>query len=218
MLFFAYLTWALVAGPDLVTNPVFGTFYVLVWVGLVPASLLFGPVVRAVSPLRTLATLLGRSGGGTVPLSRAPGGVAGCGGSSRSWPKLVNPRSPYLDSVRLWLAGYVEVMLVGAVVFGERWFARADPFEVYSTLAAHLSVWGGRQGVLVVRSPIAGLDLVDTAALTLFCVLVAASFTVAAHDRALRLWPPRHRLAGKLGLLAVMVCYTAGGLYLLFGS
>jgi hypothetical protein len=53
---------------------------VLVWVGLVPASLLFGPVVRAVSPLRTLATLLGRSGGGTVSLSRAPGGVAGCGG------------------------------------------------------------------------------------------------------------------------------------------
>src|SRR3954453_13268887 len=25
--------WALIAGPDLVTNPVFGSFYVLLWVG-----------------------------------------------------------------------------------------------------------------------------------------------------------------------------------------
>ena len=191
----------------------------LVWVGLVPASLLFGPVVRAVSPLRTLATLLGRGPGeGRFRCPERLGAWPAAGGSSRSWPKVVNPRSPYLDSVRLWLAGYAEVMLVGAVMFGERWFARADPFEVYSTLVAHLSVWGGRQGVLVVRSPIAGLDLVDTAALTLFCVLVASSFTFAAHDRALRLWPPRHRLTGKLGLLAVMICYTAGGLYLLFGS
>src|ERR1700712_1349515 len=42
LLFFGYVTWALIWGPDLVNNPALGTFYVLVWVGLVPASLLFG--------------------------------------------------------------------------------------------------------------------------------------------------------------------------------
>ena len=61
LLFFGYLTWALVAGPDLVTNPVLGTFYVLVWVGIVPFSLFFGPVVRAVSPVRTINLLLARA-------------------------------------------------------------------------------------------------------------------------------------------------------------
>ena len=54
----AYVTWAAVAGPDTLTNPVFGWAYVLLWVGLVPASLLLGPVLRALNLLRTLLRLL----------------------------------------------------------------------------------------------------------------------------------------------------------------
>jgi hypothetical protein len=72
----------------------------------------------------------------------------------------VNPQSAYLGPVRVWLAGYVAVMLVGGVILGERWFARADPFEVCSTLVSHLSVWGRRGRSPVVRSPLAGLDAV----------------------------------------------------------
>ena len=41
---------------------------------------------------------------------------------------------------------------------------------------------------------------------------------IAAHDRALRLLPTRLHVTGQLGLLAVMVLYTFGGLYLLFGA
>ena len=41
---------------------------------------------------------------------------------------------------------------------------------------------------------------------------------VAAHDRALELLPKKHQVVGQLGLLVIMVCYTATGLYLLFGS
>lgn len=41
-------------GPDVTANPALGTFHVLVVVGLVPLSLLAGPVVRAVSPARTV--------------------------------------------------------------------------------------------------------------------------------------------------------------------
>ena len=41
---------------------------------------------------------------------------------------------------------------------------------------------------------------------------------VVAHDRALHLLPRRHQLTGQLPMLAAMVAFTAGGLYLLFSS
>ena len=41
---------------------------------------------------------------------------------------------------------------------------------------------------------------------------------VAAHDRAVRLFPRRQAIAGQLPLLVLMVCYTVGGLILLFAG
>jgi hypothetical protein len=41
---------------------------------------------------------------------------------------------------------------------------------------------------------------------------------VVAHDRAIALLPPRHRVVGQLGMLLLMVLYTATGLYLLMGG
>jgi len=41
---------------------------------------------------------------------------------------------------------------------------------------------------------------------------------IAAHDRAISLLPPRHHVTGQIGMLIVMVCYTAAGLYLLMGG
>jgi hypothetical protein len=167
LLFFGYLTWALVAGPDLVTNPVLGTFYVLVWVGIVPFSLLFGRVVRAVSPVRTINLLLARVTGGdpAAGLLAYPARLgywpAALGIFAFVWQELVNPQSAYLGSVRLWLAIYVAVMLIGGALFGDVWFERADPFEVYSNLLAKLSFWGRSDGTptgrLVVRPPLKNL-------------------------------------------------------------
>jgi hypothetical protein len=367
LLFALYLTWALIWGPDLVTNPVLGTFYVLVWVGIVPASLLFGPIVKAVSPVRTINLLLARGTGGdpatgllTYPekLGYWP---AAAGLFAFTWQELVNPQSAYLGSVRLWLAAYLAIMLIGAAVFGDVWLARADPFEVYSSLLAHLSAWGRDGERLVVRSPLAnlatvtpragllavvsvlfgstafdtykdtipwqrfvidvGLDniLTNTVALLVFCGIVGGSFTIAAmstgvettgpravrrrdlpallahsvipiivgymtahylsylieqgqttiiqfsdpmvrgdnllgtanfnvnywlsfhpsllatiqvlavvtghicgviaaHDRAISLLPKRHHVSGQIGMLVIMVAYTATGLYLLMGG
>jgi hypothetical protein len=49
--------------------------------------------------------------------------------------------------------------VVGAAVFGDRWFEHADPFEVYSTLIARLSPFARRaDGVLVIRNPLENLD------------------------------------------------------------
>ena len=48
--------------------------------------------------------------------------------------------------------------------------------------------------------------------------IAEAEELVAAHDRAIKLLPPRHHLTGQLPLLMAMVGFTAGGLYLLFAA
>ncbi|MGN6253327.1 MAG: hypothetical protein ACTHNS_16095 [Marmoricola sp.] len=162
--FFGWTTWALVAGADSNNNPALGVFYVLVWVGIVPASLLFGRVARALSPVRTLHVVLARAlrtdpRVGLVPYpARLGTWPAAVGLFAFVWQELVNPHQVELSSIRLWLVVYLAVMLVGSAVFGDTWLEHADPFEVYSDLLAHLSPWGrDDEGRLVVLSPLAHL-------------------------------------------------------------
>jgi len=363
MAFFLYVAAAAVFGKDSLINPFLGSFYVILWVGLVPASLLLGPFFKAVSPARTISMLFAKVSG--VPegqgLYAYPARLgywpAVLGLFSFVWLELVYPHSTDLGPVRLWCAAYLGIMLIGSAVWGTTFLARADPFEVYSSLVAKLSVWGHRDGVLVVRSPLANLAtlvarpglvgvvgvlfgstafdsfressdwlgivqsmsvsriLPDTLALVAFSagvalVLTAATMAtgvtgntprralpdlfahsvvpiivgyivahyltffveygqqtliqlsdpfsrgddylgtadlqvnywislhptflavtkvlavvlghvvgvVAAHDRAIKLLPPRHHLTGQLPLLMAMVGFTAGGLYLLFAA
>jgi hypothetical protein len=163
----AGLAWFLLAavfGPNLLTNPAFGMFYVWWWVGLVPASLLLGPVWRAVSPVRTINALFAKLSG-----SDPDGGMysyparlgywpAALGLFAFVWMELVYPHSTELGPVRLWVAVYLAAMLVGGTLFGSTFYEKADPFEVYSSLVAKLSIWARRDGVLVVRSPLANVS------------------------------------------------------------
>jgi hypothetical protein len=358
-----YLVVVAVFGKDLLINPVFGIFYVWIWVGMVPASLLFGRVWKAISPFRTINAGLARLSGGdpddgvlTYPpqLGMWP---AALGLYAFVWMELVYPHNVDLAPVRLWCAAYLAVMIVGGALFGNTFYARADPFEVYSSLVAQASVWGRRDGVLLVRSPLANLDstepiagmvaviavlfgstafdafrestrwltfiqdtgrspnLLNNLGLLGFCLAVGAIFWVAcvstgvrpevprrelpnqfafsvipivvgyivahylsylvefgtqtliqasdplsngsnllgtgtwsvpywlsyhptllanvkvlavvaghvvgvisAHERAIKLLPPRHQLTGQLPLLFAMIAFTVGGLYLLFSS
>lgn len=189
LVFFGWVTWALVAGADRATNPALGTFYVLVWVGIVPLSLAFGRVARALSPVRTLTLLLSRATGTdprkglfTYPerLGYWPGAVMLF---AYVWQELVNPDQVMLFSVRLWLAAYLAIMIVGSTLFGDRWLSRADPFEVYSDLVARLSVWGrDRQDRRVIRSPLA--NLAHTPPLPGLLAVVAVLFGSTAFDSA----------------------------------
>jgi hypothetical protein len=170
---FGYVAWAAVAGEDLLTNPTFGVVYVLIWVGIVPLSLLFGPFYRAISPVRTLHLVVTRLTGGRpgTGMLELPPGVgywpAALGLLAFVWLELVYPYATYLGPVRVWFAGYLALMVVGAAVFGDEWFERADPFEVYSTLVGRLSVFGrlgeDGDGALVVRTPLGNLDGVRAA-------------------------------------------------------
>ncbi len=163
--FFLYVAWAAVAGPDLLVNPTFGVFYVLLWVGLVPASVAFGSFYKAVNPIRTLHHLFSKVVGGDpdeglVELPRWVGyWPAAIGLFAFVWLELIYPEKTYLSVVRLWVACYLAVIVLGAAIFGSKWIARADPFEAYSTLVGKLSVFGRREdGTLVLRSPLANLD------------------------------------------------------------
>ncbi|GAA1446312.1 hypothetical protein GCM10009641_69600 [Mycobacterium cookii] len=164
MAFFLYVGAAAVFGKDSLINPFLGTFYVLLWVGLVPASLVFGEFFKAVSPARTIAMLFARISGvpGGQGLYAYPARLgywpAAAGLFAFVWLELVYPGSTDLGPVRLWVAAYLGIMLIGSAVWGTTFLARADPFEVYSSLVAKLSVWGRRDGVLVIRSPLANLD------------------------------------------------------------
>lgn len=360
---FLYVATAAVIGKDLVINPVFGVFYVWWWVGLVPLSLLFGPAWKAISPVRTINLAFAKVSGSdpergvfTYP-ERLGAWPATFGLFAFVWLELVYPFSTELGPVRLWAAAYVAVMLVGGALFGNVFYERADPFEVYSTLVSRMSAWGRRDGVLLIRSPLANLDatpvvpgligvvavlfgstafdsfkdstrwvqfvqgsttsayLLNNLALLTFCVGVGLIFAagtmltglgddlqrrqlpdlfahsvvpivvgyvvahylsyfievgqltliqlsdplsngsdllgtgdlsvnywlsyhptllanikvlavvtghvlgvVAAHDRAIRILPPRHQLTGQLPLLVAMIAFTVGGLYLLFAA
>jgi hypothetical protein len=362
-LVFLYTAMVAVFGKDLVINPLLGIFYVWWWVGLVPLSLLFGPVWKAISPVRTINLAFAKISGGdpeqgmlTYP-ERLGHWPAAVGLFAFVWMELVYPYSTEIGPIRLWCAAYVAVMLVGGALFGNTFYERADPFEVYSTLVSRMSVWGRRDGALVIRSPLANLDttpvraglvavmsvlfgstafdsfkdsthwiqfiqstdtsayLLNNLGLLAFCLGVGLVFAagtmltglgddlrrwelpnlfahsivpiivgyiiahylsylvevgqltliqvsdpfsnganwfgtanlsvsywlsyhptllanvkvlavvtghvlgvIAAHDRAIRILPPRHQLTGQLPLLFAMIAFTVGGLYLLFAA
>ena len=161
----AFAMWVVLAGvwgPQTQSNALLGAFYVLLWVGLVALSLLFGPVWRVISPMRTVYLLLRR-----IPLRRLrrPGGLsyregwgyrpAAVGLFAFVWVELASPNSASLPAVRAWLLIYAVAMLVGAWLCGQRWLARADPFGVYSMAVSRLSPFrrNPTTGKIVIGNP-----------------------------------------------------------------
>jgi hypothetical protein len=140
--------WAVAAGvwgPQNQSNALLGVFYVLLWVGLVVASLLLGPVWRVLSPVRTVYLLLQRI---TPERLRRPRfsyseswgyRPAAVGLFAFVWMELASPNPAALSWVRAWLLIYAVVLLCGAWLCGQRWLARADPFGVYSMAVSRLS-------------------------------------------------------------------------------
>lgn len=153
---------SLLLGPDdPARNPAPGAVYVLLWVGLVPASLLLGPVWRLLNPLRTLYRLLPRARRQVyAPLpARLGQWPAAAGLFAFTWLELAAPDPASTTTLLTALAVHAAVQLALAARFGEQWFADADAFEAYSALLARLSPLGRRSdGRLVIRNPFHGLD------------------------------------------------------------
>ena len=210
------------------TNPAPTWLFVWFWVGIVPASLLFGPVLRAFNPLRLISGwiswLRGRRDPDDVrPMPEWLGyWPAAAGVLAFTWLELVyrNPDRPV--NVLSFILLYCLVELTAAAVFGQAWYGYGDPFEVYSTLVGRLSPFGRRptDGRLVVRNPLAGLASVPVAPgmLAVICVLLGST----AFDGLSRtLWwkgmsdqttGVAYELLGTVGLLGMIALVT--GAYL----
>jgi hypothetical protein len=144
---YAWAGLALLAGQDLLTNPIFGFVFVWVWVGLVPISLLLGGFWRATNPLRTVHAALCRLAG-TDPergLLRLPARLgiwpAALALFGFAWLELVQPDRTTLAVLRVWVLGWLVLGVLGAIVFGRSWISSADPFENYAATIAQLSPW-----------------------------------------------------------------------------
>ena len=187
LLLFAFTVFIALFGRDTANNPLFGIVYIWLWVGIVPFSLVLGPAWRLISPVRTIHAALSALRGSSEPMFTYPRRLglwpAALGLLLFAWLELVYPNNNFVGPVRLWFAIYLAAMIVGGQLFGARFFERCDPFEVYSSLVAKLSVWGrDEQGRLVLRTPLGNLDtLQPTPGLvavvsTLFGTIVYDSF------------------------------------------
>lgn len=133
-------------------NPLPGVFYVLLWVGLVAASVLFGPVWRLISPVRALYRFLPGPDRRRYP-ERLGYWPAAAGLFAFVWLELAGPDPGSVAAIRTWLLIYLAVTLAGALCCGQRWLESADPFEVYSTVASRVSPLRRHDGQIVLGNP-----------------------------------------------------------------
>ncbi|HEU0133022.1 MAG TPA: hypothetical protein VFQ85_18740 [Mycobacteriales bacterium] len=146
------------------SNPLPWFLFIQFWVGLVPLSLLLGPVWRVVNPLRTIHHAISAVSGsdperGLRELPASIGYWPAAGWLlAFAWVELVLPYRADPRRLAVMVLVYAIANLVAASVYGARWFERGDGFEVYSSLIGRLAPIGRRpDGRLVLRNPLDGL-------------------------------------------------------------
>jgi hypothetical protein len=157
-----FTVWVAIAaiwGPRGSDSALPGTFYVLLWVGLVAVSVIIGPVWRVISPVRTVWRLLTLGRRSDDARRRYPVGFgywpAALGLFAFVWLELASPDPGSLTAIKIWILCYAVAMWAGATVFGSTWFARADPFEVYSVTVSRLApLRRNPSGRIVIGNPL----------------------------------------------------------------
>jgi hypothetical protein len=169
---FALVLYSGFAGAQVESANFAVTFiYVIFWIGLPVASVLFGDVFSAFSPWLACARTIRWVGRRLTPrrFARAPlrypewlgmwPAVAGLIGFA--WLELVYvaPNRDDPSTLAALSLGYFLAMLLGMCLFGvERWSERGDGFGVYFKLLSRISMLCvDEQGVLCRRRPLSGL-------------------------------------------------------------
>lgn len=187
--------------------------YITLWVGLVPLSILLGPVWRVINPLRVAHRLLAALTGPAPAADRVERlgyWPAAAALAVFVWLELVYPERADPRVVGTFLVLYAVTQLIAALWCGERWFARGDAFEVYSSVLARLSPWGRRSdGRLVLRNPLRNTaTLGDERGLAAVMIVLIGSTSFDGLSRT-RFWnegpgAANDTLSGTLGLLAMI--------------
>lgn len=152
---FCVIVWAGLAGSQTATANLAPTaIFVLVWVGIPFASVLFGDVFAALSPWRAVGRAAGSvsarvSGGLPAPIEypeRLGRWPAVIGILAFAWIELVWTGRESPESLAIVALAYAALMLVGMSCFGvEKWCRNADAFGVAFGLFALLAPleWSG---------------------------------------------------------------------------
>ncbi len=172
--------------------------YVIFWVGLPVASVLFGDVFRALSPWRTCArvltalTDLARRGSRTAAASERRGSPLRYPARLGMWPAVavivgfawlelvyVPADRDHPATLATLSLAYFLVMLLGMMLFGvEEWGARADGFGAYFNLLSRLApLCRDEQGVICLRRPLSGItDLeIRPGTVALICSIIGTT-------------------------------------------
>jgi hypothetical protein len=164
---FAGVVYAGFAGGQEPTANILPTWiYVIFWVGVAFASVLFGDVFRAFNPWRALAraaarVLPARSAPMPYPerLGRWPA-VAGI--LAFAWLELVYANKDIPQTLAELCLAYAVVQLVGMALYGiEAWTDRGDAFSVYFGILARLAPLRWEDRRVYLRPPFVGVATLD---------------------------------------------------------
>ncbi|MEA2221322.1 MAG: hypothetical protein QOJ35_3948 [Solirubrobacteraceae bacterium] len=185
---FVLVVYAGFSGAQTAAANIAPTFvFVIFWVGLPVASVLFGDVFRALNPWRAVArataavaTMLGRrelpaAMPYPVALGRWP---AALGILAFAWFELVYPDRTDPSNISVVALAYAAVQLVGMSLYGsEPWTRYGDAFGVYFGLFARMSPLRWERGVLYRRLPLSGLTTLDPVpgTVALLCTMIGTT-------------------------------------------
>ena len=156
--------------------------FVVWWIGLVPVTLLFGDVWRALNPWAALARLCwvpertGRPIPDGVGLWPAVLLIVAWG-----WLELVYPTPGDPRLIGGCIFAYTALTLAGMARYGvEPWLDRGEAFSVYTRLLATMSIWETRRAPdgearLGIRPPLVGVTRLagQPAQVAFLCVVIA---------------------------------------------
>lgn len=226
--FFVLLVVSGLAGTEVPTANFAPTaVYVVFWVGLVVASLLFGDVFRLLSPWRALARAVSwvatRTRRGSPPpeplayparLGHWPAVVTI---AAFAWLELVSVDRDDPRLLALLALGYAAVQLIAMSVWGiETWSRRGDGFAVFFGLFARVAPLVRRAGVLYGRRPLDGLPSLEVlpGTVALLCTMIGSTTFDGASGGPLwtDLSPQLQRRFADLGLspTTAEVSFTVG--------
>jgi len=161
--------------------------YVVFWVGLAFASLLFGNIFGAFNPWRALARgiagIAKSVGGGALPeplryprwLGRWPA-VAGILGFA--WLELVYSDRDDPSTLAALALVYAAIQLIGMSIWGiDEWSSKGDAFGVYFSLFGRIAPFERREDGLYVRAPLSNLFKLDMVpgTVALLCVMIGST-------------------------------------------
>jgi hypothetical protein len=147
--------------------------FIIFWVGLVFASVLFGDVFRAVNPWRAIGRVLFRDRVRRRYPERLGRWPAAAGLLVFTWIELASGWGEHPATLATAVAAYSLVTLAAMAVFGvEPWTRCGETFSVYFNLFSRLSPLEARDRVVGVRPLLGGLPRLDPIPGTVALVVV----------------------------------------------